>query len=64
LVRVCFCINSDCLCVFRSISFMFPLQQTKTPGCLVLGSLEWCCVLLHYGPPGPLANLWCAIITI
>jgi hypothetical protein len=55
----------------RKLSFLFSLiyfyhnllfEQQKTPGFLILGSLECCCVfVLHYGPPGPLANLWCAI---
>ncbi len=57
LVSVCCCINSACFCflVFVSVSIIILLGKQKTPGCLILGSLE-CCMctvtLRSSGTPG------------
>ena len=52
------------LCFFNLFLYHLSLRKTKNPREFNPGVLEVVlCILLHYCLPGPLANLWCAIIT-
>ena len=60
LDSVCCLVNSISRCFFLSFSIIVPCGKQKTPGFLILGSLEFKCkLLLTIWSPGPSKSLVC-----